>query len=87
MPLTWREHTLHMKWCLDCHRNPEQHIRPREQVFSMTWKPENEGKTQAQLGAELVEKYHVRRAATDEDADPALAQQVNKLTNCSVCHR
>src|SRR6187431_275631 len=25
MPLTWQVHTLYMDWCLDCHRNPEQH--------------------------------------------------------------
>lgn len=24
MPLMWREHTLHMEWCLDCHREPER---------------------------------------------------------------
>lgn len=35
MPLMWRENTLHMDWCLDCHRNPQEHIRPREFVFSM----------------------------------------------------
>jgi hypothetical protein len=61
MPLTWREHTLHMKWCLECHRNPEEYIRPREQVFSMTWTPEEQGTTQSELGAELVEQYHVSK--------------------------
>src|SRR6266849_3807850 len=33
MPITWKEHTLSMSWCLDCHRNPERNIRPREEVF------------------------------------------------------
>ena len=37
MPLTWQVQTLHMDWCLDCHRNPEQHVRPREQVFNLAW--------------------------------------------------
>lgn len=22
MPMTWKSHTLYMKWCLDCHREP-----------------------------------------------------------------
>lgn len=26
MPLTWRTSTLHMEWCLDCHRHPDEHI-------------------------------------------------------------
>jgi hypothetical protein len=37
MPLTWREHSLQMAWCLECHRSPERFIRPREAVFSMAW--------------------------------------------------
>jgi hypothetical protein len=27
MPLTYREHSLSMKWCLDCHREPDQFVR------------------------------------------------------------
>jgi hypothetical protein len=39
MPLTWQVNTLHMNWCLDCHRAPEKHIRPREEVYNMAWEP------------------------------------------------
>ncbi|HVR73711.1 MAG TPA: cytochrome c3 family protein [Planctomycetota bacterium] len=35
MPLLWREETLHMEWCLDCHRHPEAAIGPRARVFEM----------------------------------------------------
>jgi hypothetical protein len=35
MPLMWRAETLHMQWCLQCHRDPAPHIRPADQVFSM----------------------------------------------------
>ena len=41
MPLMWRAHTLQMQWCLDCHRNPENFIRPPDEVFNMKWKPED----------------------------------------------
>jgi Zn ribbon nucleic-acid-binding protein len=27
MPMTWRENTLFMEWCLQCHRHPEQYIK------------------------------------------------------------
>jgi hypothetical protein len=26
-----------MNWCLECHRNPENHVRPREEVFNLGW--------------------------------------------------
>jgi MoCo/4Fe-4S cofactor protein with predicted Tat translocation signal len=35
MPLMWREHSLLMEWCLQCHRDPTRHLRPREFVFRM----------------------------------------------------
>ena len=51
--------SLQMRWCLECHRNPEKFIRPKEEVFNMTWK----AKDQETLGRELVEKYKVRPPA------------------------
>lgn len=30
---------LSMGWCLDCHRNPEPHLRPLDQITNMTWEP------------------------------------------------
>jgi hypothetical protein len=39
MPLTWRTEPLTMGWCLDCHRDPAPHLRPREEVFDMAWTP------------------------------------------------
>ncbi len=57
MPLIAQEESLLMEWCLDCHRNPEQYLRPREAVFNMSWTaPAN----QSELGLELVRKYNVR---------------------------
>jgi hypothetical protein len=58
MPLTWRVNTLYMDWCLECHRNPERFVRPREQVFSMTWEPP---KDQLALGKKLVADYKIQR--------------------------
>jgi hypothetical protein len=28
---------LTMSWCLDCHRDPTPHLRPRDQITSTTW--------------------------------------------------
>jgi hypothetical protein len=30
---------LSMGWCLDCHRNPDMHLRPREELTNMSWLP------------------------------------------------
>ena len=56
MPITWKEHSLSMAWCLDCHRNPERNIRPREEVFNMAYQPHS---NQRELGRKLVRQYHV----------------------------
>ncbi len=58
MPLMWKENTLNMEWCLECHRAPEKFIRPREQVFNMTWTAPDD---QEKLGKQLVEEYQVKK--------------------------
>ncbi|WP_114942932.1 cytochrome c3 family protein [Microvirga calopogonii] len=39
MPRTVKTQTMSMGWCLDCHRDPTPHLRPREAVFSMGYEP------------------------------------------------
>jgi Zn ribbon nucleic-acid-binding protein len=58
MPIMWRENTLLMEWCLDCHREPERYVRPRDAVFRMDWTPPS---NQLQAGRRLVRAYHIRR--------------------------
>jgi cytochrome c peroxidase len=58
MPLTWQAQPLTMAWCLDCHRNPEMHVRPRERVFDMDYTPPP---NQAELGQRLITEYHIHR--------------------------
>ncbi len=56
MPLMWRQQSLYMEWCLECHRQPERFVRPREQVFSLDWQPPGD---QLALGRKLVEEYKI----------------------------
>ncbi|MEN0019864.1 MAG: cytochrome c3 family protein [Planctomycetota bacterium] len=37
MPVVYQAHSLSMGWCLDCHRNPEEHLVPPERVTQLTW--------------------------------------------------
>ena len=66
-----QENTLLMEWCLDCHRAPEKHVRPRDQVFNMAFKPQDAGyASQEEMGKDLVEKYNIRTKQS-----------------CNACHR
>lgn len=56
MPLMEKTASLQMTWCLECHRDPARFVRPRDEVFSMTWQPPPD---QAALGAKLVSEYHI----------------------------
>jgi hypothetical protein len=83
MPLMYEENSLQMEWCLNCHRQPEKYLRPKEQVFNMTYQspsPERavewQGKkfySQVELGKVLAQSYHLR--------------SVQDITSCSTCHR
>jgi hypothetical protein len=58
MPLMWQEHSMQMEWCLECHRNPERFVRPKEAVFRVDYEiPSN----QAEVGARLVADYEIRK--------------------------
>ena len=58
MPLMWKNETLLMQWCLECHRDPAEHLRPRSEVFNMDYeKPKN----QRELGERLMDLYDIRK--------------------------
>lgn len=59
MPLTWKAHSLYMRWCLDCHEAPERFVRPKEEVFNMNWEPPA---NQLESGRELVSEYKIETA-------------------------
>ena len=58
MPLMWQEKSLQMEWCLDCHRNPEQYVRPRSAVFRVDYEPPP---NQSEIGARLVAEYQIQK--------------------------
>ena len=57
MPLMYREQSLLMEWCLDCHRNPARYIRPKDQVYNLAWQP---SESQDTLGPRLVQEYNIQ---------------------------
>ena len=57
MPLVWQHASLQMEWCLDCHRQPQKYVRPRDQVFNMEYQPPAD---QIALGTQLVKEYKIQ---------------------------
>jgi hypothetical protein len=85
MPIVYQAQSLQMEWCLNCHRNPAQYIRPNEEVFNMAYVPPTKDKpytlktgetvtSQEELGTLLMKQYGI-------NSDPW------HRTTCSVCHR
>jgi hypothetical protein len=56
MPLMYQENSLQMSWCLNCHRNPQKYVRPKDQVFNMEWQPPA---NDPGLGERLVKEYKI----------------------------
>ena len=48
---------LSMSWCLDCHRRPEEHLRPIDQVTNMKWTPPE---NQMLLARQIIEEKNIK---------------------------
>jgi hypothetical protein len=89
MPLTWQVHTLQMDWCIECHRNPERHVRPREEIFNLAWERPTDPDQLRHLGARLgLNPIPETPEAFGESLKKAYRiRDARQLTSCSVCHR
>ena len=52
MEVVYQAKELSMGWCLDCHRNPDVHLRPPELATQMDWRPP-EGRNKTDVGREV----------------------------------
>jgi hypothetical protein len=71
-----------MGWCLECHREPEKNLRPKDQITNMAWKAtdhplakniKDEAEAQKVVGTELKKQYGIHDSAY--------------MTSCYTCHR
>jgi len=63
---------LSMGWCLECHRDPGPHLRPKDvAVTDMNWVPPADKADE--LAASLIKDYDIHSKAY--------------MTSCSTCHR
>ena len=100
MNLTYQSQTLLMEWCIDCHRAPEKNLRPKSEVFSMTWTPAAGGKWKPEdfgfFGRMPDGSEHPLigqdRPKTQAELGKLLKEEYHvrdqgTLTGCSMCHR
>lgn len=59
MERVYQAQPLSMSWCLDCHRQPEQYLRPKSEVTNMAYKPDGD---QKEVGLKLKADYHIHDA-------------------------
>jgi Cytochrome c7 and related cytochrome c len=84
MPLMYQARSLQMEWCLDCHRAPEQYLRPRNEITNMAYEPPTEEHPRLLEGGERVSNQlelglYLKRLYKVSSKE--------HMTNCSVCHR
>jgi hypothetical protein len=56
MPLMAQQQSLQMEWCLECHRDPAQFLRPRDEVLTMGYQP---AVSQREVGQRLMHEYKI----------------------------
>ena len=83
MKVVYQAEPHSMSWCLDCHRNPDPHLRPLEEVFNLDYD---------------VEAYLKANPVKDKDGNPITTQKafgkhlrerwgIHPKEGCSTCHR
>jgi len=69
MPLMRKSVSLHMEWCLECHRQPETFVREKKDIYKFGRNPHPE---LASAGHELVKSYGI---ATKQLTDCAICHR------------
>lgn len=64
MPVVYQHEPLSMSWCLDCHRNPEEHLVPKDKITRLF---EVEAMTPEQKLTQGAKFYEERRLAAPEN--------------------
>jgi len=103
MELVWHHESLAMGWCLDCHREPEDSLRPLDQITNLDWKPEDLSREEfyehlANQSETTVEELEKIAAEQGFDTEGPLTQNeigshlveawgVRPPESCTACHR
>lgn len=85
MPQTGKVETLSMGWCLECHRDPEPHLRPPNAAFAMGWAGQPAHANPEQDRAALTPSQE--QWPREWPSALIAAHGARQLSDCSTCHR
>jgi hypothetical protein len=60
MAVVYQAEPLSMGWCLECHRNPDAHLRPMDEITNLAWQPE--AAEREEIGRRIREEYDINPA-------------------------
>ena len=96
-PLVQQSKTLYMEWCLDCHRNPEKHLRPVSEVQNMRFSavgyvgpmygPEGKVVLDESTHEPRTKEYKSQLELGKDLKKVHMVRDKEVITNCSICHR
>ena len=87
--------SLSMGFCLDCHREPENHLRPLEEVYNLDYDPEQYLASKPEV-AQLVndfiagnEELEGKKLSSQQKLGHYLKDHWNVAPkeSCATCHR
>jgi hypothetical protein len=93
MPVVYHAKPHSMAWCLECHRAPENFLRPIDQITNLDWKPSdvNPAEFVAKYGkpAGVTEDWSKKKNLTQREIGLTLKQRwdIKPPENCQGCHR
>jgi len=73
---------LSMGWCLDCHREPEKHLRPLKEITNMNWSPVGHPATNGETDPEKAQLLLGNKLKSDYGT-----REPHYMTSCYTCHR
>ena len=78
MRVVYQDKPLSMAFCLECHRAPEKHLRPLEEVFNLNYDPKK-----------FIEKHPELGVKTPEELGRLLKKKwsIKPKESCFACHR
>lgn len=77
MPVVYQAESLSMKWCLDCHRNPERELVPPDKVTDLQW-----------VEQEWFAQHHDDRSYGEGVTPERLVSELMRdpPEHCAACH-
>ena len=76
METVWHHESQSMEWCLDCHRAPEEKLRPVKEVTNLAWQAPRQG-DESQEDAQLRIGNEIKKREGINPPDKS----------CAGCHR